>query len=60
MAVAALPGHRDPHVQALLPATVAPERVALVGLHAWASDDIANLAHWGIRAFSPDGLRATG
>jgi arginase len=59
MAVAALTGHGDPEVQALLPATVSPDRVVLVGLHAWAEDDIANVAHWGIRAFSPDDLRAT-
>jgi arginase len=59
MAVAALIGHGDPQVQELLPATVTPERVALVGLHAWAEDDIANVAHWGISSFSPDDLRAT-
>ena len=59
MAVAALTGHGDPQVQALLPAIVSPDRVALVGLHAWATDDIANVAHWGIRAFSPDDLRET-
>jgi arginase len=59
MAVAALTGHGDPQVQELLPATVAPDRVALVGLHAWANDDIANVAQWGIRLFSPDDLRAT-
>jgi arginase len=46
MAVAALTGHGDPDVQALLPATVSPDQVALVGLHAWANDDIANVAHW--------------
>jgi arginase len=44
MAVAALTGHGDADVQELLPATVSPERVALVGLHAWAEDDIANVA----------------
>jgi arginase len=59
MAVAALTGHGDPQVQQLLPATVAADRVALVGLHAWANDDIANVGDWGIRAFSPDDLRET-
>jgi arginase len=59
MAVAALTGHGHPDVQELLPAIVSADRVALVGLHAWASDDIANVAHWGIRAFSPDELRET-
>jgi arginase len=46
-------------VQALLPATVSPDRVALVGLHSWTEDDIGNVAHWGIRSFSPDDLRET-
>jgi arginase len=59
MAVAALTGHGHPDVLKLLPATVSPERVALVGLHAWAEDDIGNVAKWGIRAFSPADLRAT-
>jgi arginase len=57
MAVAALTGHGDPDVLALLSATVAPERVALVGLHAWEEDDFPNIAEWGIRSFSPDDLR---
>lgn len=59
MAVAALTGHGDPDVQELLPATVSPDRVALVGLHAWTEDDFPNLARWGITSFSPDGLRET-
>jgi arginase len=59
MAVAALTGHGDPEVQELLAAIVSPDRVALVGLHAWAEDDIANVAHWGIGSFSPDDLRGT-
>jgi arginase len=57
MAVAALTGHGDPEVLRLLPATVPPNRVALVGLHAWTEDDIPNVAGWGIRAFSPDAVR---
>ena len=59
MAVAALTGHGDPDVQQLLPATVSPDRVALVGLHAWTEDDFPNIAAWGIASFSPDGLRQT-
>jgi hypothetical protein len=59
MAAAALTGHGHPEVLALLPATVSADRVALVGLHAWATDDIANVTHWGIRSFSPAELRAT-
>jgi arginase len=59
MAVAALTGHGDPEVLELLPATVSADRVALVGLHAWAEDDIGNVARWGIRSFTPDDLRQT-
>jgi arginase len=53
MAVAALTGHGDAEVQALLPATVSPERVALVGLHAWPSDDIADVATGGSAPSAP-------
>ena len=59
MAVATLTGHGDPDVRELLPATVSPERVALVGLHSWDEDDFANIAEWGIRSFGPDELRET-
>src|SRR5215218_2254450 len=52
MAVAALTGHGDPQVQELLPAIVSADRVALVGLHAWANDDIAKVSQWGIHSFS--------
>jgi arginase len=44
MAVAALTGHGDPDVLSLLPAIVAPDRVALVGLHSWTEDDYPNIA----------------
>jgi arginase len=46
MAVAVLIGHGDADVLKLLPATVSADRVALVGLHAWAEDDIRNVADW--------------
>jgi arginase len=59
MAVAALTGHGDLDVQELLPATVAPDRVALAGLHAWTEDDFPNIARWGIQSFSPGDLRET-
>jgi arginase len=59
MAVAVLIGHGDADVLKVLPATVTPDRVALVGLHAWAEDDIGNVADWGIRSFNPDDVRAT-
>ena len=57
MAVAVLTGHGDPDVLRLLPATLDPGRVALVGLHAWAEDDFPNAARWGISSFRPDALR---
>ncbi|MFG2730392.1 arginase family protein [Streptomyces canus] len=57
MAVAALTGHADPDVLALLPATVSPQRVALVGLHSWTQDDFPNVAEWGIQSYAPDDLR---
>ena len=60
MAVATLTGHGDPEVQELLPATVSPERVALVGLHSWAEDDFPKIAEWGIRSFVPGVRRASG
>jgi arginase len=56
MAVAVLTGHGDPDVLRLLPATLDPGRVALVGLHSWAKDDFPNVARWGIRSFRPDDL----
>ncbi len=57
MAVSALTGHGDPDVLALIPATVTPDRVALVGLHSWEEDDYRNVAEWGLRSFRPDELR---
>ena len=59
MAVSALTGHGDPDLLNLLPGTVSPDRVALVGLHEWTDDDIGNVADWGIRSFSPDDVRAS-
>ena len=57
MAVAVLTGHGDPDVLALLPATIRPDRVALVGVHDWTDDDFPNVATWGITSFAPDDLR---
>jgi arginase len=57
MAVAALTGHGDPDVLSQLPAIVAPERLALVGVHSWTEDDYPKIAEWGIRGFSPGDLR---
>ncbi|XVV17137.1 arginase family protein [Actinoplanes sp. CA-131856] len=59
MAVSALTGHGDPDVLRLLPATITPAHVALVGLHAWTDDDIGNVAEWGIRSFAPGDLRTS-
>ena len=56
MAVSALTGHGDAQVSALLPATVPAERVALVGLHAWAEDAYSHVGRWGLQAFSPEQL----
>jgi arginase len=57
MAVAALTRYGDPDILKLLPATITPDRVALVGLHEWSEDDFPNVAEWGIQSFSPDELR---
>jgi arginase len=57
IAVAALTGHGDPDILKLLPGTVRPHRVALVGLHVWTEDDFPNVADWGIQTFSPDHVR---
>lgn len=57
MAVSVLTGHGDLDVQAVLPATVTPDRLALVGLHSWSDDDYSHVAEWGLRSFSPDELR---
>src|SRR6516225_10512629 len=56
MAIAVLTGHGDPDVLRLLPATLDPARVALVGLHSWTEDDFPNIARWGIRSFRPQDL----
>jgi arginase len=57
MAVAVLTGHGNSEGLRLLPATIDPRRVALVGVHSWDEDDFPNAANWGIRSFRPDDLR---
>ena len=59
MTVSAITGHGDGDVQALLPATVSPDRVALVGLHSWTDDDYPHVAEWALTAFGPDELRTS-
>jgi len=54
---AALTGHGDADVRALLPAAFSPARVALAGPHAWADADFRNVAAWGICHFGPGELR---
>jgi arginase len=53
MAVSVLTGHGDRDVQAVLPATVAPDRVALVGLHSWTEDDYPRVAEWAFALSAP-------
>ena len=57
MAVAAQTGDGDVDMQALLPATVSPGRVALAGLHAWTEDYFPNVAAWDVQSFGPGELR---
>ena len=57
MAVSVLTGKGDRDLVAQLPATVAPQRVALAGVHNPAEDDLPNVAAWGITAFGPEDLR---
>ena len=59
MAVSALIGQGDAEVLEHLPATVDAGRVALAGVHAWEADTYANVAAWGLTAFSPDDLRTS-
>lgn len=59
MAVSAIAGHGDPDILKSLPATIAPERIALAGLHSWTADDHPNVAEWGIQTFMPDELRGS-
>ena len=54
MAVAALTGHGDPDILSLLPATIAPDRVALVGLHEWTEDDLPGFLDHPPGADAPD------
>lgn len=59
MVLSHLIGKGDADTLALLPATVAPARVAIAGLHSWTADVTPHLDHWGITAFAPESLRAT-
>ncbi len=59
MAVSTLLGRGDPEITGMLPATLPASRVALAGLHEWEDAGYRNVSEWGLRAFSPDDLRAS-
>ena len=42
--MSALTGHGDADILELLPASLTPDRVALVGLHEWTEDDFPKVA----------------
>jgi hypothetical protein len=47
--VSALTGHGDPEILDLLPATIAADRVALVGMHDWTDPTLPAIAdEWGL------------
>jgi arginase len=59
MVVSALTGHGDPEILDLLPATIAADRVALVGMHDWTDPALPAIAdEWGLTVFDPDTLRS--
>lgn len=59
MVVSALTGHGDPEILDLLPATIAADRVALVGMHDWTDPTLpAIVDEWGLTVFDPDALRS--
>jgi arginase len=58
MVVSALTGHGDSELLGILPATIAPARVALVGMHDWTDPALPALAaEWGLTVIGPDALR---
>ncbi|MFE4833359.1 arginase family protein [Arthrobacter sp. NPDC056691] len=58
MVVSALTGHGDREILDRLPATISPDRVALVGMHDWTDDSLPALAdEWGLTVFPPAQLR---
>jgi arginase len=59
MVVSALTGHGDPELLDLLPATIAADQVALVGMHDWTDPTLPAIAdEWGLTVFDPDVLRS--
>jgi arginase len=59
MVVSTLTGHGDPEILDLLPATIAADRVALVGMHDWTDPTLPAIAdELGLTVFDPDALRS--
>ncbi|BCW58612.1 arginase family protein [Arthrobacter sp. StoSoilB20] len=56
MALSHLIGKGDRDIVGALPATIAPSRVALAGVHAWTDWDLPNAREWGIQSFSAEDL----
>ena len=53
MVVTHLSGHGDPDVLEHLPATVAPERILLAGVHGWDDQDSHTHESWGLSLIPP-------
>lgn len=53
MVVSHLIGRGDADILGQLPATVAPERIALAGTHAWDDQDPENIERWGLTRIAP-------
>ncbi len=58
MVVTHLLGRGDEEILAQLPATVAPERIALAGTHAWDDQDPENIERWGLTRILPTSIDA--
>ncbi|MEV5842309.1 arginase family protein [Streptomyces sp. NPDC051985] len=56
MAVSHILGHGDKEFVEALPATVAPSRLALAGLHVWEDDQEPFTTGWGLTTFAPADL----
>jgi arginase len=55
MVVSHLGGHGDPEVLGQLPATVAPQRILLAGVHGWDDQDSHTHESWGLHLIPPTG-----
>ncbi|WP_344810153.1 arginase family protein [Microlunatus ginsengisoli] len=60
MVVSGLTGHGDQELLDILPATITPDRVALLGMHDWTDPTLPAVAEqWGLTVFGPDALRTS-